>query len=122
MLLVVFQCIKNVLAQFDTVDSNTVSRHINNTTVKQDVAFSPGNATNRCLFVVFMMPQTTPPMPNMILIFDLYVRIYPIFNNLKLFIFFYCYVIHLHTLSFELSIQTLKLCFYVCFFNFYKAG
>lgn len=56
MLFDVFQCMKNVLAQLDTVDNSTVSRNINSTTVKHDVAFSPGNAMNRCfLFVFFMM-------------------------------------------------------------------
>lgn len=54
MLFDVFQCIKNVLAQFDTVESNTVSRKMSRTTVKHDVAFSPGSPIKRCFLVVFM--------------------------------------------------------------------
>lgn len=55
MLFDVFQCIKNVLAQFDTVDSSTVSRNIKRTTVKHDVAFSPGSPIKRCFLVVFIL-------------------------------------------------------------------
>lgn len=55
MLFDVFQCIKNVLAQFDTVDSSTVSRKMSRTTVKHDVAFSPGSPIKRCFLVVFMV-------------------------------------------------------------------
>lgn len=55
MLFDVFQCMKKVLAQFDTVDSSTVSRKISRTTVKHDVAFSPGSPIKRCFLVVFML-------------------------------------------------------------------
>lgn len=55
MLFDVFQCIKNVLAQFDTVDNSTVSRKISRTTVKHDVALSPGSPIKCCFLVVFML-------------------------------------------------------------------
>lgn len=58
MLFDVFQCMKNVLAQLDTVDKSTVSKNISRTTVRHEVAFKPGNPMNRCfLFVFFMMHQ-----------------------------------------------------------------
>lgn len=55
MLFDVFQCMKNVLAQFDTVDRSTVSRKMSRTTVKHDVAFNPGNPIKRCFLVVLML-------------------------------------------------------------------
>lgn len=55
MLFDVFQCIKNVLAQFDTVESSTVSRKMSRTTVKHDVAFNPGSPIKRCFLVVLML-------------------------------------------------------------------
>lgn len=64
MLFDVFQCIKNVLAQFDTVDNRTVSRKINKTTVKHDVAFSPGSPIKRCFLVVFMLFSTINHLQN----------------------------------------------------------
>ena len=66
MLFVVFQCIKNVLAQFETVESNTVSKHIKSTTVRHDVAFNPGTATNRCFRVFVIMQLITPPKSNIL--------------------------------------------------------
>lgn len=55
MLFDVFQCMKYVLAQLDTVDNNTVSKNMNRTTVKHDVALNPGNPMNRCFLVAFFM-------------------------------------------------------------------
>lgn len=66
MLFVVFQCMKNVLAQFDTVDSSTVSKHINRTTVKHDVAFNPGSPTKRCRLVLVIMLLIAPPKLNIL--------------------------------------------------------
>lgn len=66
MLFVVFQCMKNVLAQFDTVDNSTVSKHINSITVRHDVALNPGSPTNRGRRDCVMMLLIAPPKSNIL--------------------------------------------------------
>jgi hypothetical protein len=48
------------LAQFDTVDRSTVSRQINKTTVRHDVALNPGKTTNRGRLGFVIMLVITP--------------------------------------------------------------
>lgn len=79
MLFVVFQCMKNVLAQVDTVDSSTVSKHIKSTMVKHEVAFNPGSPTSRCLRLFVIMLLIAPPKSNIVnfcgaFIFNLFVN------------------------------------------------
>lgn len=57
------------MAQLDTVDRSTVSRQINKTTVRHDVALNPGKTTNRGRLGFVIMLVITPPIPNIFNIF-----------------------------------------------------